>query len=288
MWRNLSKLAAQRKLKHIETRISSYDSHLSSNFIEKVRTPVTKASENSRSAFMGFHQIARVSSKKVEMGRPNILNSRNSFGIFGFCNGVKGYATSVAEAISSTDAEDDSSGPDEIQELLEEFNRENKVESFSKQPKKMVDGMGVAKYHSLKKRQIKMETEAWEQAAKEYQELLNDMCEQKLAPNLPFVKSLFLGWFEPLKNAIAADQKTCREKKYKPAHAPYIEQLPADMMAVITMHKLMGLLMTNTGGIGYVTVVTAALNVGEAIENEVGEIEIFIFFFSILGLILDA
>ncbi|KAI9092084.1 hypothetical protein K1719_028019 [Acacia pycnantha] len=28
-----------------------------------------------------------------------------------------------------------------------------------------------------------METEAWERAAEEYQELLTDMCEQKLAPN---------------------------------------------------------------------------------------------------------
>ncbi|KAF5775618.1 putative DNA-directed RNA polymerase [Helianthus annuus] len=32
---------------------------------------------------------------------------------------------------------------------------------------------------------------AWEVAAKAYQELLMDMCWQKLAPNLPYVKSLF-------------------------------------------------------------------------------------------------
>ncbi|EXC33103.1 hypothetical protein L484_014983 [Morus notabilis] len=36
-------------------------------------------------------------------------------------------------------------------------------------------------------------------------ELLMDMCSKKLAPNLPYMKS-FLGWFEPLRNAIEQEQ----------------------------------------------------------------------------------
>lgn len=123
----------------------------------------------------------------------------------------------------------------------------------------------------LKKRQIKIETEAWEEAAKEYQELLTDMCEQKLAPNLPYVKSLFLGWFEPLKDAIAAEQTACLEGKIKLGHVPFFTHLPAEMMAVITMHKLMGLLMTGSGH-GSTRVVQAACHIGEAIENEVSSI----------------
>lgn len=137
------------------------------------------------------------------------------------------------------------------------------------QPQKRMGGMGLSKYFMLKKRQVKMETEAWEDAAREYQELLTDMCEQKLAPNLPYVKSLFLGWFEPLRDAIAAEQELCRKKKAKPSHAPFIDQLPADMMAVITMHKLMGLLLSTNGGNGSCRVVQAACQIGEAIENEV-------------------
>lgn len=181
--------------------------------------------------------------------------------------------------------EDSSSGCDEIQELIEEMNRQEiaeqqKREQSFKQPKKTLFGMGVTKYHILRKRQVKTETEAWEQAAKEYQELLMDMCEQKLAPNLPYMKSLFLGWFEPLRDAIAADQEMCRQKRVKPSHAPYIDQLPADMMAVITMHKLMGLLMTNSGGIGSCRVVQASCQIGEAIEHEVGMLFIFFSFIS--------
>jgi hypothetical protein len=40
------------------------------------------------------------------------------------------------------------------------------------------------------------------------------------------------------------------------------------MMAVITMHKLMGLLMTGSGD-GSVRVIQAACQIGEAIEHEV-------------------
>ncbi|KAK9277423.1 hypothetical protein L1049_006966 [Liquidambar formosana] len=128
--------------------------------------------------------------------------------------------------------------------------------------------MGQGKYMMLRRRQVTMETEAWEDAAKEYEELLTDMCEQKLAPNLPYMKSLFLGWFEPLRDAIVAEQELCKQGKNRTAYAPYFDMLPADMMAVITMHKLMGLLMTG-GGHGNARVVQAACQIGEAIEHEV-------------------
>ncbi|KAJ7943280.1 DNA-directed RNA polymerase [Quillaja saponaria] len=132
----------------------------------------------------------------------------------------------------------------------------------------MMGGIGIGKYNILRKRQIKMETAAWEEAAKEYDELLADMCEHKLAPNLPYMKSLFLGWFEPLRNAITLDQEVCLANKHRLTHAPYFDLLPPDKMAVITMHKLMGLLMTNTGGIGSTRVIQAACQIGEAIEHE--------------------
>ena len=139
--------------------------------------------------------------------------------------------------------------------------------------------MGVGKYTILKKKQIKMETKAWEEAAKEYQELLTDMCEQKLAPNLPYVKSLFLGWFEPLRDAIAKDQELCRERNCRLTHAPHFSKLPTDMMAIITLHKLMGLLMTSDGGKESVRVIQAACAVGEAIEHEVSKLNILILAF---------
>ncbi|CAA6670261.1 unnamed protein product [Spirodela intermedia] len=115
-----------------------------------------------------------------------------------------------------------------------------------------------------------METEAWELAAEEYQELLREMLEKKLAPNLPYVKSLMLGWFEPLRDAIAREQnlQNSKEKKTRASYAPYIGLLPANKMAVIVMHKMMGLLMTGQEE-GCVRVVQAAIHIGEAIEQEV-------------------
>ncbi|WCJ30146.1 DNA-directed RNA polymerase 3 chloroplastic [Euphorbia peplus] len=124
------------------------------------------------------------------------------------------------------------------------------------------------RYNLLRRRQIKEETEAWERTVDEYQGLVREMCEKKLAPNLPYVKGLFLGWFEPLKEAIQEEQNLQRSKKQKTAFAPYIELLPAEKMAVIVMHKMMGLVMIGHED-GCVPVVQAAVQIGVAIEQEV-------------------
>lgn len=123
------------------------------------------------------------------------------------------------------------------------------------------------KYNALRRRQVKAETEAWERAAAEYKELERVMLEKKLAPSLPYVKSLFLGWFEPLRDAIEKEQRLQKTKRQKAAYAPHIGLLPADKMAVIVMHKMMGLLMTGQEE-GCVRVVQAAIHIGEAIEQE--------------------
>ncbi|GAB4853640.1 DNA-directed RNA polymerase 3B, chloroplastic [Ancistrocladus abbreviatus] len=124
------------------------------------------------------------------------------------------------------------------------------------------------KYNALRRRQIKAETEAWENMVEEYRELQREMCERKLAPNLPQVKALFLCWFEPLKKAIEKEQKLQRSRKQKAAYAPHIEMLPADKMAVIVMHKMMGLLMVDNEN-GCVRVVQAAVQIGGAVEQEI-------------------
>ncbi|KAL9667039.1 hypothetical protein QQ045_001384 [Rhodiola kirilowii] len=179
--------------------------------------------------------------------------------------------TTAAEAVDtadSTETKDEILGIDEAQELVDEFNKLGKEEAKTreKKPPKMVNGMSLWKYTMRRRRQVKVETEAWEQAAKEYQELLTRMCEQKLAPNLPYIKTLLMGWFEPLRDAILAEQELCRIPK-RISHANHFNLLPADMMAVITMHKLMELLMAG-GAAGGATVVQAASQIGKAIENE--------------------
>lgn len=104
----------------------------------------------------------------------------------------------------------------------------------------------------------------------EYSELQREMCEKKLAPNLPYVKNLFLGWFEPLKEAIAREQHLQKNKKkwLKAAYAPQIDLLPPEKMAVIVMHKVMGLMMACHED-GFIQVVQVAVHIGSAIEQEV-------------------
>ncbi|CAH8263306.1 unnamed protein product [Arabidopsis lyrata] len=126
------------------------------------------------------------------------------------------------------------------------------------------------KFDSLRRRQVKEETEAWERMVDEYRDLEKEMCEKNLAPNLPYVKHMFLGWFQPLKDVIEREQKLQKNKskKVRAAYAPHIELLPADKMAVIVMHKMMGLVMSGHED-GCIQVVQAAVSIGIAIEQEV-------------------
>ncbi|KAL7132631.1 hypothetical protein ABFS83_12G087600 [Erythranthe nasuta] len=269
MWRNLSKQSYLRNFKVFSeshpppNAFSAVKSSKDSIFVENAVPRQLQSCINTLDSELGFRRALVFWRPPRGVGCPNYAISGHTFRVFG---STRGYAA-AAEALVSTSEED----VDELQELIEEINKEINVKNTDnreqKQPK-LVGGMGLGKYNSLRRRQIKIETEAWENAAKEYQELLEDMCEQKLAPNLPYIKSLFLGWFEPLRDAIAAEQDLCKEGKNRGAYAPYFDQLPAEMMAVITMHKLMGLLMTG-GGNGSARVVQAACHIGEAIEHEV-------------------
>lgn len=266
MWRHLARRAPSRKFNSAPAS-ASLSAPKSSNF-SSIFAPEAPKGLNSWLPPSSLVPLLR------RMARPAPLR-RDDFAAPERFSFRRSYA-GAAEAIAST-TEEELSGSEEIQELMEEMKKHIEVPSDLErwlmpqpppQQQKRIAGMGMSKYHMLKKRQVKMETEAWEEAAREYQELLADMCEQKLAPNLPYVKSLFLGWFEPLRDAIVAEQELCRKKKSKPSHAPFIDQLPADMMAVITMHKLMGLLLSTNGGNGSCRVVQAACQIGEAIENE--------------------
>lgn len=127
------------------------------------------------------------------------------------------------------------------------------------------------KYRELYKRQVKIETEAWQQAATEYKDLMTEMCRKSLAPNLPFAQSLLLSWFEPLRDGILEEQKAYanrEHREHRSMYGPYICQLPADMLAVITMHRLMALLLSDQEH-GCVKVIHAAVVIGEAVEQEV-------------------
>ncbi|XP_060192764.1 DNA-directed RNA polymerase 2B, chloroplastic/mitochondrial isoform X2 [Lycium barbarum] len=275
MWRNIvkqfSSRTPQKLLLNSKNRTYSFLGFSQDSIFKdktKLRSFIPVSCLNSGFPEMGFQNLGEFLPGDEFLNRPLLYAMKSQ----DFCR--KNYASvAEAEAASSTDADEDTkdvSVVGEVQELLTEFKKEEKKQfDFMRRKQRMLtSGMGHRKYNSLKRRQVKVETEAWELAAKEYRELLFDMCEQKLAPNLPYVKSLFLGWFEPLRDKIAEEQEFCSQGKSKAAYSKYFHQLPADMMAVITMHKLMGLLMTG-GDHGTARVVQAALVIGDAIEQEV-------------------
>ncbi|KAK6266706.1 hypothetical protein QUC31_017543 [Theobroma cacao] len=274
MWRNIAKHAISRRTHSFQSYARTYSflgSSQDSIFHEKSKFWGLKFGSfcsNSRFFDMGGRRIGEVVTNVEYLGKRSFGFPRNEIGCSGLC--PRGYV-SVAEAVSSTDVEEDVSVVEEIKALLDEMKKEQRRETGNRRRRRqMIErGMGESKYRLLRRRQVKIATEAWEQAAKEYRELLMDICEHKLAPNLPYIKSLFLGWFEPLRDAIIKEQELYRLGKLRAGYAGYLDQLPPDMTAVITIHKLMGLLMTG-GEHGCARVVQAACLIGDAIEQEVG------------------
>ncbi|GAA0151355.1 DNA-directed RNA polymerase [Lithospermum erythrorhizon] len=229
----------------------------------------------------GLRNFCQFSSNDEFFSRPKLYNLKNDIKNYGLC--PKRYA-SVAEAVEVSNTDVDEVGVlhsdveesvfvvDEVQELLKELRSQERRQSSAKRRRqfRIACGMSHKKYRTLKRRQVKIETEAWEQAANEYTELLQDMCRHKLAPNLPYMKSLFLGWFEPLRDRIVQEQDSFMQGETKTTCAMYFNLLPAEKMAVITMHKLTSLLMSGTDHhYGNTRFVNAACLIGDAIEQEV-------------------
>ncbi|KAJ1433076.1 hypothetical protein SESBI_06293 [Sesbania bispinosa] len=69
----------------------------------------------------------------------------------------------------------------------------------------------------------------------EYIELEREMREKNLAPSSPHVKPLFLGWFEPLKEAIEAEQKSQGSKKHQAMFVPNIDVLPTKKWVLLVV-----------------------------------------------------
>ncbi|XP_061948525.1 DNA-directed RNA polymerase 2B, chloroplastic/mitochondrial-like isoform X1 [Populus nigra] len=273
MWRNVAKQAT---LKSQSKSLDFPSFPRTYSFLGASREPIFFEklkfhSLNNTSPRLGFRAIGEISTHEDFMGKPSFVFLRNSDSTNGNrCGGFfpRGYV-SVAEALSSTDVEDNVSGADEVQELQPEMRKEEeKEEHFRRRRLHANPGIGSRKHRVLRRRQVKIEAEAWELATKEYKELLKDMCEHKLAPNLPYMKSLFLGWFEPFTNAIAKEQELIRTGKNRQGYAPYFDLLPADKMSVIAMHQLAAMVMTG-GEHGCARVVTAACMIGDAIEQEI-------------------
>jgi len=275
MWRNVAKqatLKSQSKSLNFPSFPRTYSFLGASRepiFFEKLKFH----SLNNTSPRLGFRAIDEISTHEDFMGKPSFVFLRNSDSTNGnWCAGFcpRGYV-SVAEAVSSTDVEDNVYGADEVQELLPEMRKEEeKEEHFRRRRLHANPGIGSRKHRVLRRRQVKIEAEAWELATKEYKELLKDMCEHKLAPNLPYMKSLFLGWFETFTDAIAKEQELIRTGKSRQGYAPYFDLLPADKMSVIAMHQLAAMVMTG-GEHGCARVVTAACMIGDAIEQDIKE-----------------
>lgn len=101
--------------------------------------------------------------------------------------------------------------------------------------------------------------------------LLLSFCPSKPCLGTQVASQILFCRFGCFRDGIIEEQKAYQRREQREdrsMYGPYLAQLPADMLAVITMHRLMGLLMSDMDN-GSVKVVHAAIQIGEAVEQEV-------------------
>eukprot|EP00897_Mesotaenium_endlicherianum_P008357 jgi/Mesen1/754/ME000110S_11018 len=148
-------------------------------------------------------------------------------------------------------------------------------------------------YLRRRERQLDLEMGAYKEAALKYAELEGQMFRKKLGINLPVGKSLMLSWFGPLRDAIRADQEAFKNERsvspYDPDLGSILNEVQADVLAVVTLHKVVEMLLVDEGHHfnrderpgkytprvsekGYKIVAkisAAAMNLGRTVETEV-------------------
>ena len=117
---------------------------------------------------MGFHRNGEILSHEEFTRRPS-FRFNGFFCPKGYVSVAEAEAEAEAEVSLSIDVEDDILVGEEVPELLQEMNKEEKRQVAYKRRRRwtMMRGIGQRKYQMLRRRQVRIETEAWEQAAKE-------------------------------------------------------------------------------------------------------------------------
>eukprot|EP01116_Phalansterium_solitarium_P004158 TRINITY_DN1505_c0_g3_i1.p1 TRINITY_DN1505_c0_g3~~TRINITY_DN1505_c0_g3_i1.p1 ORF type:complete len:487 (-),score=108.40 TRINITY_DN1505_c0_g3_i1:131-1591(-) len=142
----------------------------------------------------------------------------------------------------------------------------------------------------LFRRQQELETEAYEKAVERYKKLSQEVTRLGRAAALKPGEKLLLQWFEPLRAVIEQEQNDVRAvlqgdkdvagqfgvilsgSLKSPEQIPqvrkegeYLLRLPADKLAVIVLHTVLGMLLHHTEGIPFTQ---ACMDLGRAVQAE--------------------
>ncbi|KAJ6421520.1 hypothetical protein OIU84_028817 [Salix udensis] len=144
MWRNVAKQAT---LKPQSKSLNFPPFPRTHSFLGASKEPIFLGkskfhSLNNTSPRLSFRAIGEISTHEDFMGKPSFvllrnIDSTNGNRCGGFC--PRGYV-SVAEAVSSTDVEDNVSSADEVQELLPEMRKEEEKEERSRRRRRSALG----------------------------------------------------------------------------------------------------------------------------------------------------
>jgi DNA-directed RNA polymerase len=126
--------------------------------------------------------------------------------------------------------------------------------------------------HDLEELQLWLECEAQRESVEKYQKVLDSARERGDYGRFGMVQRQILDWYQPLKDAIEAEQKTyllknAKQRKDMHRYGPYLCSLQPQKLAVIAAHET--ILRTVSKGEMGATIALVARKLGEAVEAEV-------------------
>ena len=122
---------------------------------------------------------------------------------------------------------------------------------------------------TLYKRQLALETKSVDMAVRKYRKMLRDTEKRGASASLLPAQRVLLSWYAPLTASIRKEVRDI-EKRVKGqdrnVYGPYLRLLPPEKLAVITIHEILGLILSQPQGIKFTR---AALTIGRTVQGEV-------------------
>lgn len=126
-------------------------------------------------------------------------------------------------------------------------------------------------YAQLLRRQLALETRAVDEAVCRYREEASSRDARGEAASAGPGRALLTRWFQPMWEAVAAEQDAVRRRERgtdRGVYGPYLLLVEPQKLAVITMHGVLGLVLSEEEA-GSVRLTRAALHVGKCVQAQV-------------------
>lgn len=198
LFRRSSSSSAAAVVVHIDDKFDEFLLPLGSSILSQLQTPFEEVLDAALLTWLPPQSPEHALNPRFELRYDD-----RGFSSLGYSYAFASAATEAIEHGEYEHEEIELHGSSGVESVIE--NCENLATEFEKDN---LERRNVRKKRAaLYKRQMKIETKAWTDAEAQYRALMAEMCRKKLAPNLPAVQLMLLGWYEPLRYVFNSSER---------------------------------------------------------------------------------